>query len=522
MLDQGVLDQVGVHTGATTYVCALLVRPGADGVTALAAALASEGAVAALNPALTLTELADALNRLRPAVIAVEASTRALATEALMLARSSGSTPAPTPMLDCSTVVEFCAPGEGPIAVHSPPLSSQQSRPAQQVPADRKLIIWTSGTTGTPRAIALRGEGVLEAAQAQTKRLAVEPGASMVTSLPLAPVGGLMIPIRAGLAQGVVEAVPAFDAEALIQLGQAGRADHISLVPVMLQRLVDALEERGAAAAPAMAPHEAPAQAPHPAPRFGTLLIGGAACPQPLVARAQQAGLKLALTWGMTESAAQAATALPADVAADAASVGPSLDHVEVRATPEGRMMLRLAALDPAELKPADVDSADVDAAELVSLTDPDGWFVTGDLGFVADDGRIFITGRAADRIITGGFNVDPGEVERVLLEHKGVADAVVVGLPDEEWGEKVCAAIVPAAGTHPTTLLTELDPWVRPRLTSAKRPRRWAFVDAIPRTAADKVDRAAVRAVFSGGHPLSGSQPFASNQRQAEVDHES
>jgi acyl-CoA synthetase (AMP-forming)/AMP-acid ligase II len=128
-------------------------------------------------------------------------------------------------------------------------------------------------------------------------------------------------------------------------------------------------------------------------------------------------------------------------------------------------------------------------------LQGPGGWLRTGDLAEIDEEGHLWITGRSSDRIVTGGVNVDPVEVEDILRCHVGVADVVVVGLPDERWGEVVAAAVVCADGANPDPI--ELQGLAGARLTPAKVPRRWLFLRELPRNANGKVDRDAVRFGF-------------------------
>jgi malonyl-CoA/methylmalonyl-CoA synthetase len=121
----------------------------------------------------------------------------------------------------------------------------------------------------------------------------------------------------------------------------------------------------------------------------------------------------------------------------------------------------------------------------------PDGMFRTGDVGEWDDDGYLRIVGRAKELIITGGFNVYPREVEDVLLGHPAVAEAAVVGLPSDEWGEEVVAAVVLAGDAAPEALRA----WCRERLAHFKCPRQVRVVASLPRNAMGKVDRATLSA---------------------------
>jgi O-succinylbenzoic acid--CoA ligase len=126
------------------------------------------------------------------------------------------------------------------------------------------------------------------------------------------------------------------------------------------------------------------------------------------------------------------------------------------------------------------------------SLADSDGWYHTGDLGRIDEEGQLWITGRRIDRIVSGGATIDAVEVEEAVRSHPMVVDVCVVGVPDDEWGERVAAWVVPVEGEFD---LEELDAHVRRRIAGAKVPRRWHVGHRLPRNANGKVDRIAVRA---------------------------
>jgi acyl-CoA synthetase (AMP-forming)/AMP-acid ligase II len=126
-----------------------------------------------------------------------------------------------------------------------------------------------------------------------------------------------------------------------------------------------------------------------------------------------------------------------------------------------------------------------------------DGWFATRDGGYLDDEGFLFLEGRIDDVIVRGGENMSPGEIEDVLLEHEAVADAAVVGLPDEQWGESVAAVVVLAPGRKASE--EELRGWVRQRLRSSRTPERIAFRDALPYNETGKLLRRIVREELAG-----------------------
>jgi O-succinylbenzoic acid--CoA ligase len=191
------------------------------------------------------------------------------------------------------------------------------------------------------------------------------------------------------------------------------------------------------------------------------------------------AGLPIALTYGLTEATSQVATASPAEVRSDPDSVGRPLEGVDVRISADGEILVRGPTVAPGLWGGG-------------TLTDEGGWLATGDLGSLDGQGRLRVTGRRSDRIVSGGATVDAHEVEAVLRTHPSISDACVVGIPDPTWGQRVTAAVVgvPGHAVDPDVLRE----WLRPRLSPAKRPKRIHAVAALPLNPNGKVDRAAVR----------------------------
>jgi len=316
----------------------------------------------------------------------------------------------------------------------------------------------TSGTSGKPRVVDLTVANLLASARGAQERLGLGPEDRWLASLSLAHVGGLALVSRAASLGSTLVLSDGFDAEAFLHLAVAGAVTHASLVPTMLHRILDALGE---------------GRAPE---RLRCLLIGGASTPLDMVERSLAAGLPLALTYGLTEASSQVATAPPSLVREKPGTVGAPLPGTELRLSQEGEILVRGDTVAPGE------------AGEY-------GWLRTGDLAREDDDGHLWITGRTTDRIISGGVNVDPGEVASLLRTHPGVEDAVVVGVPDPEWGERVVAMVVPTPEGPPTE--ADLDRLVRASLAPAKRPRSFHFVEEIPRNPNGKVDREGVRALL-------------------------
>jgi O-succinylbenzoic acid--CoA ligase len=407
--------------------------------------------LAPLSPKLTHFELADALRALEAAVVLTTA-------EHVSLARAAAARgDVDVPVLDAAAFLPI-----GGAHAPSPPRSSPNGA------AREWAVLWTSGTSGRPRGVALSAENLSASAAASRDRLGLGSADRWYLGLSCAHVGGLAMVVRAALLGSALVVRGAFDARVFSELMDGGRVTHASLVPTMLQRVLDV---RGDRAAPRS---------------LRCVLVGGARAPHALVERALAAGFPVALTYGMTEASSQVATAPPEMVRSKPDAAGAPLPGVEVRVDGAGEVLVRGPT----------VALTYVGTSE--PLTDAKGWLHTGDLGELDRDGHLRVTGRRSDRIVTGGVNVDPAEVEDILRSHPGVQDVSVVGLPDPEWGEVVAAAAVRTPGVYPDP--AELETLARSRLTSSKIPRRIVFVEDLPRNANGKVDREAVRASFVGG----------------------
>jgi o-succinylbenzoate---CoA ligase len=295
------------------------------------------------------------------------------------------------------------------------------------------VVVATSGTTGEPRAVVLTREAVAASARVSSTRLGVDPDRDRwLACLPLAHVGGLSVVTRALLTGTALTVHDAFDATATMAAADAG-CTLTSLVPTALARIDPAA--------------------------FRAILVGGQAPPRDRPPH-------VIATYGMTETGS--------GVVYD----GVPLDGVEVRIADDGEIWLRGPMLLRAYRDGTDPKT-------------PDGWLPTGDLGELRD-GRLWVHGRRGDLIITGGENVWPTAVERVLGTHPAVAEVAVVGRPDAEWGHTVTALVVPRDPTAPPTL-DALRAHAREALPAYAAPRRLELVSALPRTDLGKVRRSAL-----------------------------
>lgn len=358
-----------------------------------------------------------------------------------------------------------------------PPGDAADALPGPLEDADH-AVVPTSGTTSGPRGVRLGLSAHLASARGARVRLGLRPGDAWLAALAPSHVGGLELLFRAAAVGCRVVLREEFDAAELARLMDAGRVSHVSLVPAMLRRLLDARERRP------------------PPPTFRCALIGGAAAPPALLERAAEAGVPVAVTYGLSEAASQVATAPPGLVRRKPGTVGPPLPGVEVQIGNgrEGEILVRGPTLMRGYLgggKPPPVR---------------DGWLHTGDLGRLDADGHLWVTGRRSERIVTGGVTVSPEEVEAVLSAHPKVREAAVVGVPDDEWGEAVAAAVVGDSADAPG-LEAELDRHCRQGLSSPRRPRLYRFLSDLPRTATGKPDREEIRRLLSASR-AEGERP--------------
>ena len=301
-------------------------------------------------------------------------------------------------------------------------------------------LLFTSGTTGVPKAAQHSVANHVANARAAIEVLGIDPASRFVCTLPLFHVGGLAIAVRCALTSATLVLHEKFDAEAVARDLEEG-ATHVSLVATTLQRLL-ATRRRFPAA---------------------TVLAGGGPVPAPLLERAREAGLRVLQTYGLTE----AASMVTCEREPDGKTAGTPMPGMEVRVV-GGEIEVR----GPAVMR------------GYRGMPEVEGWFRTGDLGELDGEGRLLVHARRGDLIVSGGENVYPAEVEAVLLTHQGVREVAVVPAPDERWGQ-VGVAYLSATATE-----QELREFLRSRLAGFKIPQRFIFVDALPRLPSGKLDR--------------------------------
>jgi O-succinylbenzoic acid--CoA ligase len=310
------------------------------------------------------------------------------------------------------------------------PQSSSDRSQSIDMPLGRPAtIIFTSGSTGVPKAALHTFGNHYYSALGSNANIALRPGDRWLHSLPLYHVGGLSILFRCLLA-GVTVALPQPGTslgESIASLG----ATHVSLVSTQLSRLLRESVDLG---------------------RLEAVLMGGGPVPPSLVDEALARGLPLYTSYGLTEMASQVTTTPPGARPEQLRTAGRALPKREVSISESGEILVRGETLF----------AGYVDGRQLDRPLDADGWFHTGDLGELDENGYLRVGGRIDNLFISGGENVQPEEIEEALCRLAGIGEAVVVPVPDEEFGTRPVAFVRMDVG-EPGDLARKLEP-VLPR----------------------------------------------------------
>ncbi|MEA3503043.1 MAG: AMP-binding protein [Actinomycetota bacterium] len=323
-------------------------------------------------------------------------------------------------------------------------------------------VVATSGNSGHPRGVVLTKRNVEAAVEASQERLGNGPSDRWLLTLPLFHVGGISIVWRSLTAGGSIELHPRFDAAATAAALRSRPVTMASFVPTMLHRVLE--------------------YDPGPYDGLKAVLLGGAPASTDLVYRALSSGLPVLQTYGMTETCSQVSTVVPGTAHDASGTAGPPLDGFVV-SLDEGEILVDGPAVSPG----------------YVGEAPRSGAHRTGDRGRIDEAGRLIITGRRDELIITGGENVQPSAVEALIEALPEVAFAVVVGVDDEEWGQIVVAVVELEFGG-----IADIEAAAANRLARHEIPKHWIAVDRIPLLPTGKPDHQAAKglaaAVLSSG----------------------
>jgi len=352
---------------------------------------------------------------------------------------------------------------------------------------DPAQIQYTSGTTGFPKGVMLRHGAIVNNARLWVDRVGVPDGVGMLMPMPLFHTAGCVMGVLGALDRRArFVALPMFDPGLYLELIERERPWFAGGVPTML-----------------IAAMEHPDASRRDLSSWKSAVAGGTQVPEALVRRVEDAlGVDFTIIYGQTECSPVLTNTFPSDSAADKGlTVGKPLPHTEIR------------IVDPTSLETVPIGSSgelwargyftmlgyfNMPEATAKTVT-PDGWIRTGDLAVMDERGYCRIVGRCKDMIIRGGENLFPAEIEEILYRHPAVAEAAVVGLPDDHWGEVVGAFIRPHDPAAPPTI-AELRSHMRAHISPQKTPTKWYAVDGYPLTGSGKIQKFAIREAWEKG----------------------
>ena len=344
--------------------------------------------------------------------------------------------------------------------------------PAADVLAGDLLLVYTSGTTGAPKAAMHTRQGLQANALAAVAAQGLNAQSQVLCVLPMFHVGGLCIQTLPALAVGAKVSIHArFDAAAWFDAVAQWRPTTTLLVPAVMRALIE-----------------------HPRWDHANLSSlqfvnsGSQIVPLALIQAFHDRGIPVAQVYGATETGPVSIVLKPGEAMAHPGMAGRAALGVQLRLLADGEICLKAPQLMRGYHRSAE------------PAFDNEGWFHTGDLARLHDNGLVEVVGRSKELIISGGENIHPAEIEQWAAAMPGVAQCAVVGVPDARWGEVPVLVVVREANARGAALTEQgLLEALSPHLARFKRPSKVVFTEALPTTALGKVARAALRATLAG-----------------------
>ncbi len=364
-------------------------------------------------------------------------------------------------------VLQVDEPGMGALLAGLTPAAAT----AEQAGDDDAVILYTSGTTGRPKGAELTHANLTRNTELTARTmLNAGPGDVVMGCLPLFHVFGLTCGLNAAVAAGAtLTLLPRFDAGKALEIIGRDKVTIFEGVPTMYA---------------AMLHHRAHASADTSSLR--TCISGGAAMPVEIMRGFEQTfGCMILEAYGLSETSPVASFNHP-DRVRKPGSIGTPMEGVEMRVVDAGGASRPAGEVGEIAIRGHNVMAGYWRKPEATAEAIPDGWFRTGDLAQVDEDGYFFIVGRMKDLIIRGGYNVYPREIEEALHEHQAVAEVAVIGIPHVDLGEEVGAAVQLKPGATATP--AELRAFARERVAAYKYPRHVWLVRELPKGATGKI----------------------------------
>jgi o-succinylbenzoate---CoA ligase len=459
------LAMFGVRPGSRV---ALLATNGLPYITCVHALTRLGAILVPLNTRLTLDELCWQLQDVSATLLVSDESHAATSLEILQVLPHL----AHTTLLTSSDNTDVFLHDIDEIAVPLQPLIDLNATQA---------IMYTSGTTGYPKGVLITYGMQWWNAIGSALNLGHQPDDCWLACMPLFHIGGLSILMRSVIYGISVIVQEKFDPSAVNRAIREDRVTIISVVATMLQRMLVNLDQEQK-------------DARYPA-TLRCVLLGGGPAPRPLLEDCARRAIPVAQSYGLTEACSQAVTLAPADSLRKLGSAGRPLLPVQLRIMNENR------PAQPEEpgtiyLKGPTITSGYADRPEATRLAFRDGWFSTGDIGYLDADGYLYVLDRRNDLIISGGENIYPAEIESVLTGYPDVEEAGVCGQDDPQWGQVPVAFIRLHAGS--TADAESILEYADQHLARYKLPHAIYFVDALPRNSSGKLLRRELRKLLA------------------------
>ncbi|WP_047983648.1 o-succinylbenzoate--CoA ligase [Ornithinibacillus californiensis] len=329
---------------------------------------------------------------------------------------------------------------------------------------DPFTIIYTSGTTGFPKGVIHSYGNHWWSAVGSALNLGLTESDKWLAVLPFFHVGGLSIFLKSVIYGMPVYLLERFDEQVVLNAIQNRGVTIASVVTVMVQRILELLKDN---------------QFPS---HFRCMLLGGGPAPVPLLEKAKEKSIPVFQSFGMTETSSQVVTLSPRDALEKIGSAGKALFPAQIQ----------IKDCEPEEIgeilvKGPMVTKGYYNNQEANQNSFNDGWLSTGDLGYVDDEGFLFVVDRRKDLIISGGENIYPSEIESVLLAFDGIKEVGVTGKPDDHWGQVPIAFIVP---NNNTISKEEILNFAQQKLAKYKLPKEIHIINSLPRNASNKLLR--------------------------------
>ena len=351
---------------------------------------------------------------------------------------------------------------------------------------DVGVLLFTSGTTGVPKAAVLRQKHLVSYILSSVEFMSAMEDDAALACVPPYHIAGISAVLSSVYSGRRVVQLPNFSAGEWVSLVKKEKITNAFVVPTMLAHIVELVGEDAAAEMPSLR----------------ALAYGGGKMPLSVIQRSMTIfpNADFANAYGLTETSSTIAILGPQDHRDAAASddeavqrrlvsVGRPLPGIELEIRDDQGKVVATGERGEIYVRGEQVSGEYVGKG---SLLDNDGWFPTRDAGSLDQQGFLFLEGRADDVIVRGGENMSPGEIEDVLLEHEAVADVAVVGIPDEQWGEGVAAVVVCKPGKKPS--VEELQGWVKDRMRSSRVPQLIEFWDELPYNETGKLLRRVIK----------------------------